>query len=47
MLGDGPTVKYSLVMTTISSRGRLYFLMALPKITSERPLEYALAVSNV
>lgn len=34
-------------MTTISSRGRLSRLIAFPKITSDSPFEYTLAVSNV
>ncbi len=34
-------------MTTISSRGRLSALMALPRYTSERPFEYKFAVSKV
>ncbi len=38
---------HTLVMTTISSRGRLSALMALPRYTSERPFEYTFAVSKV
>ena len=33
----------TLVMTTISSRGRLSFLIAFPRTTSESPLEYTYA----
>jgi len=38
---------HTFVMTTISSRGRLSTLMALPRCTSERPFEYTSAVSKV
>jgi len=38
---------YTLVMTTISSRGSSSVLMALPRYTSESPFEYMFAVSNV
>ena len=34
-------------MTTISSRGRLSALIALPRYTSESPFEYTFAVSKV
>ena len=37
----------TLVMTTISSRGRLSCLMALPSMISEAPLEYTLPRSKV
>ena len=35
------------VITTISSLGRLYFLMAFPRISSDSPFEYTFAVSKV
>jgi hypothetical protein len=37
----------TLVMITTSSRGTLNCLRAFPRMTSDRPLEYALAVSKV
>ena len=44
---DVDQLPHTFVMTTISSRGRLSALIALPRYTSESPLEYTFAVSNV
>jgi len=37
---DNVRTMQTLVMTTISSRGKLNFLIAFPRISSETPLEY-------
>ena len=44
---EGNEGRLTLVRTTISSRGRLSCLIAFPRMTSDSPLEYTGAVSNV